>query len=503
MLLMTLNEEDTTGISRRSLLMFRAVGVGLLTHTLDPQRPVHFVGIGGAGMSALAEILMARGFHVTGSDIFNSKSVNALRCAGAKITLQQGSRVVEALRKGAHLPPLVVISSAIKEDNPELVAIRAAGDMKVIHRSDLLADLLASHPRSVVVAGAHGKTTTSTILSTILMEVSLDPTVVIGGVVPWFGSNGRHGCSDVAVAEGDESDGTLVKFRPQIGVITNLELDHTDHYTNINHLLHTMAEFGSNCQTLLTNGDCPLLSQHLPGTRQWSLDGTSSAHYRFSEIKCFGQASEAVVHAGSECLGPVVLPLTGLHNLANLAAALAAALELGIPFPALQKACEAVRAPGRRFEFRGVVDGRLLVDDYAHHPTEVAATLAMAQLMVGDDQSALPLTPQRVVIAFQPHRYSRTKDFLQKFALTLAAVDEVLLLPIYSAGERSIAGVTHVALARAIAEAGGTVHCFNSLEHLVQEFHSHTRSGDLVLAMGAGSINQLPGLVRSAIPMAA
>lgn len=454
-------------------------------------------------MSALAEILMARGFPVSGSDICNSKSVKALRRTGAKITLQQGPKAIEAMRKNAPLPPLVVISSAIKEDNPELVAIRRAGDMNVIHRSDLLADILASHPRSVAVAGAHGKTTTSTILSTILMEVGLDPTVVIGGVVPWFGGNGRHGRGGVVVAEADESDGSLVKFRPQIGIITNVELDHTDHYTNINHLLDTMAEFGRNCQTLLTNGDCPLLSQHLPGTRQWSLEGTSSAHYRFSNTRCLGLASEAVVHAGSTCLGPVALPLPGRHNLANLAAALAAALELGVPFPALQKACEAIRAPGRRFEFHSVVDGRLLVDDYAHHPSEVAATLAMARLMVGDDESALPLTPQRVVAAFQPHRYSRTQHFLQKFALTLTAADQVLLLPVYSAGENPIAGINHGALARAVAEAGGTARCFDSLEHLAQEFHCHTRPGDLILAMGAGSINRLPGLVRPAVPIAA
>ena len=446
---------------------------------------------------------MARGFRVSGSDICHFKSVNALRRAGAKITLQQDSRVVKALRKDARLPPLVVVSSAIKEDNPELVAIRAAGEMKVIHRSDLLADILANHPRSVAVAGAHGKTTTSTILSTILMESGLDPTVVAGGVVPWFGRNGRHGSSDVVVAEADESDGTLVKLRPQIGVITNLDLDHTDHYTDVSHLLRTMAEFGSCCQTLLTNGDCPLLSQHLPGTRQWSLDGASPAHYRLSDIRCSGQASEAVVHAGSECLGSVVLPLAGLHNLANFAAALAAALELGIPFPALQKSCKAIRTPGRRFEFRGVVDDRLLVDDYAHHPTEVAATLAMARPMVGNGQSGLPLPPQRVVTAFQPHRYSRTRDFLQEFALALTAADVVLLLPVYSAGERSITGVTHVTLARAIAQAGGTTHCFNSLEHLAQKFYHYTRPGDLILAMGAGSINRLPDLVRSAIPLAA
>jgi len=383
-------------------------------------------------MSALAEIFMARGFRASGSDIRNSNSINTLRRAGARITLQQEARAVQSLRKDAPLPPLVVISSAIQEDNPELVAIRGAGDMDVIHRSDLLADLLASHPRPVVVAGSHGKTTTCTILSTILMAAGLDPTVVIGGVVPWLGSNGRHGGGGVAVAEADES-----------------------------------------------------------------------AYYRFSGIRCLGHATEAVVHAGAECLGPVVFPLTGLHNLANLAAALAAALELGIPFSALQKPCQAIRAPDRRFQFHSVVDERLLVDDYAHHPSEVAATLVMARAMVGNDKSALPLTPQRLVVAFQPHRYSRTRDFLQEFALALTAADEVLLLPVYSAGEKSIAGISHIALSEAIAAIGGTAHCFDSLEHLAQGFHSATRPGDLVLAMGAGSINRLPGLVRSAVPMAA
>ena len=281
-------------------------------------------------MSALAEILMARGFRVSGSDIRHSRTVKALGQAGARITLQQGPEAVNALRRD---DPLVVISSAIKQDNPELVAIRAAGGMEVIHRSDLLAHLLASHPGSVAVAGAHGKTTTSTILSTILMETGLDPTVVVGGVVPWFGSNGRHGCGDVVVAEADESDGTIVKFRPRIGIITNLELDHTDHYTDINHLLDTMARFGSNCQTLLTNGDCPLLRQRLPGTRQWSLDETSSAHYRFSDTRCSGQTSGAVVHAGSGCLGPGGLSLTGPPQLGQSGGGAGGSTGVGDPLP--------------------------------------------------------------------------------------------------------------------------------------------------------------------------
>jgi len=454
------------------------------------------------GMSALAEVLAARGFRVSGSDICNSNRVKALRNGGARIRLQQNAQAVSALREASRNPPLVVTSSAIKDTNPELAALRSAG-MEVIHRVDLLASLLESHRRSVAVAGAHGKTTTSTILSTILMDVGLDPTAVIGGIVPWFGSNGRQGCGDVVVAEADESDGTLVKLSPQIGIITNLELDHTDHYSDLDHLVATMAQFGANCKTLLTNGDCPLLRHHLPGTRQWSLDGESPAHYRLSEIRCSSQGSWAVVHAGSQSLGPISFPLPGRHNLANLAAAMAAALELGVPFSAVQKACRTLRAPERRFEFHSIVDERLLVSDYAHHPSEVTATLSMAQLMVGNYQSKFPLVPRRVVVAFQPHRYSRTQAFFKEFSTVLATADSVLLLPIYGAGEKPIAGVNHHALAMAIEKAGGLVHSFESIEHLAEELHSNTQPGDLVLAMGAGSINRLPDLVRSPVPLAA
>ena len=478
--------------------------VRALVQDLDPARSIHFVGVGGVGMSALAEILAARGFTVSGSDSCITERINALRRCGVRIFRQQDARNIPILARCCDHSPLVVVSTAVKESNPELAAVRAAG-LEVIHRSDLLAALLSPRLRSIAVAGSHGKTTTSTILSTLLMGVGLDPTVVVGGTVPWFGSNGRHGNDDLVVAEVDESDGTLVKFQPLLGIITNVELDHTDHYRSLGDLLHTMARFGGNCQTLLTNGDCPQLSKHLPGTRQWSLQDTSTAHYRFLPVRATANGTVADVHADGQRLGQVKLPLAGRHNLANLAAAFSAALELGISFRALRKACRAIRAPGRRFELRTVANGRILVDDYAHHPSEVAATLAMARSMVdvADGDCPLPFSPRRVVTVFQPHRYSRTGEFLEAFALALAQSDRVLLIPIYSAGERALPGISHEALAAAIARTGATVKCFDSLKHVAADFLIHTQPGDLVIAMGAGNVNQLPGLLTSSVALAA
>ena len=469
-----------------------------LAQDLDPARSIHFVGVGGVGMSALAEILAARGFTVSGSDSRITERISALRHCGVRVFLQQGPQTIATLLAGCDHSPLVVVSTAVKESNPELAAVRAAG-LEVVHRSDILAALLSPRQRSVAVAGSHGKTTTSTILSTLLLGAGLDPTVVVGGTVPWFGSNGHHGNDDLVVAEVDESDGTLVKFRPRLGIVTNVELDHTDHYRSLDDLLRTMSRFGGNCQTLITNADCPRLSATLPGTCQWSLRDNSTARYCFLPVSTSARDTVAAVYAGGKRLGQVKLPLAGRHNLANLAAAFSAALELGIPFRSLRKACRAIRAPGRRFELRAVVDERILVDDYAHHPTEVAATLAMARSMLGvaDDSCPLPFSPHRVVTVFQPHRYSRTAQFLDAFAIALARSDVVLLTPIYGAGEQAIPGITHEALAAAVAKTGTRVKCFDSLKHVAADFLFHTRPGDLVIAMGAGSVNQLPGMLSS------
>ena len=443
-------------------------------------------------MSALAGILADRGFAVSGSDPRQSALSQALQQRGARIFVEQSSATVSALGGGSH-PPLVVVSSAIPEQNPELQAAREAG-FEICHRSDLLAWMIGAQ-RSIAVAGSHGKTTTSSLIATLLTEVGMDPTAIIGGVVPAFGSNARTGASELLVAEADESDGSLVRFQPALGLITNLELDHTDHYPNLEALVHTMQCFAANCTELLANRDCPLLRENFQPQHWWSLED-SSAQFCALPQSLDGDGSRAdYLEAGTK-LGDLVLPLAGRHNLSNALAAIAACRLVGAPFEALQQALQRLQPPGRRFDLRGEFAGRLVVDDYAHHPSEVEATLAMAQLMVSSGRSTLPWVPQRVVAVFQPHRYSRTAEFMERFAQALQPASTVLLAPLYSAGEQPIPGVCSVTLAERVVAAGGEAEACPSLESLAIAVQQRSQPGDLVLVMGAGDVNRLWDLLQ-------
>ena len=458
---------------------------------LDRLQPLHFIGVGGIGMSALAGILAERGFTVTGSDPRESAVVEQLRRAGVRIFREQNAATVAAIRSGISQPPLVVVSSAVPASNPELAEARRCG-LRVLHRSDVLAALINDQP-SIAVAGSHGKTTTSTLVATLLAATSHDPTAVIGGIVPAFGSNGRHGRGRLLVAEADESDGSLVKFRPGLGVITNVELDHTDHYANLEALVATLQRFARGSERLLANRDCPVLRQHFQASHWWSIENPDGVDFALIPQEERGDGTLAHFYEQGQLAGPVALPLPGRHNLSNAAAALAACRLEGVSFVELQQAVAQLKSPGRRFDFRGEWHGRLVVDDYAHHPSEVAATLAMAQLMVRTGHSPLPAPPQRLLAVFQPHRYSRTSEFLEGFAEALSGADAVLLAPLYGAGEAPIPGIDSQALAGAIRRRAPqlSVLACDSLEALAEQLAQVSRPGDLVLAMGAGDVNGL------------
>ena len=425
------------------------------TLSLPPQRPVHFIGVGGIGMSALAGILADRGFDVSGSDPREGPISQALRGRGVRIFREQTAATVDAIRSGVSLAPLVVVSTAVPESNPELQAARRAG-LEVRHRSELLAWLIKGQ-RSIAVAGSHGKTTTSTLIATLLAAVDLDPTAVIGGVVPAFGSNARSGRGELLVAEADESDGSLVKFHPSLGLITNLELDHTDHYPDLESLVATMRRFAGNCRSLLANRDCPVVRETMRTQHWWSIepeggDGGDGPNTQFRAVPVTmdGAGTTADYIEEGVPMGAFHLPMAGRHNLSNALGAIAACRLMGVPFSDLREALADLEPPGRRFDCRGEWEGRLVVDDYAHHPSEVEATLAMARLMVESGRSSLPWVPQRVVAVFQPHRYSRTADFMDRFAQALTGADSILLAPLYSAGEAPIAGVSSGAGATAL-----------------------------------------------------
>ncbi|MCP9857902.1 MULTISPECIES: UDP-N-acetylmuramate--L-alanine ligase [unclassified Cyanobium] len=465
---------------------------------LDRRQPLHFIGAGGIGMSALAGILAERGFLVSGSDPRPSPVLERLRTAGVRVFQEQTAATIAAVmagleetQGGAESALLVVISSAVPAANEELAEARRRG-LAIVHRSDVLAALINDQP-SIAVAGSHGKTTTSTLIATLLEAVGEDPTAVIGGIVPAFGSNGRHGQGLLLVAEADESDGSLVKFTPRLGLLTNVELDHTDHYLDLASLVATLQRFASGCTTLLANRDCPVLHEHFEATSWWSTRSGEAVEFAAIPLEERGDGTLATWYEHGVSLGTLEVPLPGRHNLSNTVAAMAACRLEGVPFADLRQAVASLRPPGRRFDCRGLWQDRAIVDDYAHHPSEVAATLAMARLMVESGRSPLPLVPRRLVAVFQPHRYTRTAQFLDDFAAALTHADAVLLAPLYAAGEAPMAGISSPALAEALRALAPDlpVAVAASMEALAELVSSSTGPGDLVLAMGAGDINSL------------
>ena len=457
---------------------------------LDRLQPVHFIGVGGIGMSALAGILAARGFSVSGSDPRRAPVVEALKLKGVRVFHEQTAATIQAVQSSG-ASPLVVISSAVPETNGELIEARRLG-LAVVHRSDVLAALINAQP-SIAVAGSHGKTTTSTLIATLLEATDQDPTAVIGGIVPAFASNGRHGEGPLLVAEADESDGSLVKFRAQLGVLTNIELDHTDHYPDLDALIDTLQRFAGGSGRLLANHDCPVLRAHFKADSWWSTEAAEGVNFAAIAQEERGDGTLANYYEDGILLGSLSLPLPGRHNLSNALAAIAACRLEGVPFADLQQAISQLRPPGRRFDCRGIWQERIVVDDYAHHPSEVAATLSMARLMVSSGLSPLPRPPQRLVAVFQPHRYTRTAQFLQGFAAALTQADLVLIAPLYSAGEAPMAGVSSAALAQAVRLLAPHLEVLEAqtLDHLAHQIAASSRPGDLVLAMGAGDVNGL------------
>ena len=442
-------------------------------------------------MSALARILADRQHPVSGSDPRENSSIQQLRDCGVRVFSAQTADTIDALLNSSSRRPIVVISTAIPESNPELARARDI-DLEIWHRSDLLAALIAQQP-SIAVAGSHGKTTTSTLITTLLHAAGEDPTAVIGGLVPCLGSNGHSGLGRLLVAEADESDGSLVKFQASLGVITNLELDHTDHYKDLNDLIATVQRFGRGCKRVLANHDDPTLREHFRADAWWSVSSPEGVNYASVPLALEGDRTVARFYENGSPIGEFTLPMPGLHNLSNATAALAACRMEGLAFDQLRSSLTSLRSPGRRFDLRGTWKERHIVDDYAHHPSEVKATLEMARLMLSGGRSPLPTPPQRLLAVFQPHRFSRTQQFLQDFAQALQHCDVLLLAPIYSAGEQPIPGLCSEKLADCIRQLKPdlSIKVADDLDQLVDLIQTHSKPQDLVLAMGAGDINSL------------
>ncbi len=470
-------------------------------------RPFHFIGIGGIGMSALAYVLAKRQLPVSGSDLRSNHITRKLESIGAYIFGRQEASNLELFRpqvspNGVLLNsqeplstatksalPQVICSTAINTNNLEYKAALELG-CPILHRSDVLAALIADY-YSIGVAGTHGKTTTSSMIGYMLLEAGLDPTIIVGGEVNAWEGNARLGQSQYLVAEADESDGSLVKHAPEIGIITNIELDHPDHYDTLEEVVDTFQKFAAGCKTLVGSIDCATVREllrnasgdRLKSTISYSLHSDTEADYTVTNIDYRSDGTTALVWEKGKALGVLKLRLLSQHNLSNALAAVAVGRALGLEFGAIAKGIATFEGARRRFEFRGEVNGITFIDDYAHHPSEISATLAAARLQARPGQ--------RVVAIFQPHRYSRTLTFLEEFAQSFAHADLVVLSDIYSAGEPDLGQISGEQLAVEIAKQHPQVVYQHTLP-LMSEFLLQTlRPGDLALFLGAGNLNQV------------
>ena len=461
----------------------RSVEPVLTMHDLV-NRQVHFIGMGGAGMSGIARIMLSHGVHVSGSDVKDSGTLAGLVTLGATSFIGHAAENIV----GADL---IVASSAISEKNPEIAAARANG-IRILGRAEALA-ILMSDTRAVAVAGTHGKTTTTSMLTVALQRAGLDPSFAIGGMINSAGTNAHAGTGDIFVAEADESDGSFLVYRPLGAIITNIELDHVDHFPDLASVVSLFNEFVQSIRPdgfLVICTDSPVaaqLAQSITRPDLRVITYGASGEYSLSHISLSPQASSARVSANGRVIGELQLSIPGQHNLSNATAALAAGIALGGSASELLEGLFSFSGARRRFEVKGRVHGITVIDDYGHHPTEIRVTLETARRTAGSG---------KVWVVFQPHRYSRTQAFAREFAQALELADCAYVLEIYAASESPIPGVTSEIITRNMNIEHGVYE--PSMIVVAERLVERAEPGDVIITLGAGDVNSLaPVLVDS------
>ncbi len=442
-------------------------------------------------MSALAMILSKSGYSISGSDEKQSNILKHLNANEIKIFQRQEEKNIDNIYEIHNENIIVILSSAISKQNSELQKAIHYG-LKIKHRSDILASLI-NNQNSLVVSGSHGKTTTSTYIATLLSLANKNPSAIIGGIVPHFNSNYNFGDGKFLVAEADESDGTLIKFNPYIGIITNIELEHIDHYRNLKNLLVTMKKFSQNCRYLIANYDCTNIRKNINPYAWYSTKIINNIDFSLIPLESNGCETLANYYEKGELVDQIKMPIPGLHNLSNAIGSIASCRIAGITFKELKEGIAKLKSPKRRFDFKGLWNDRIIVDDYAHHPSEIEAAISMAFLTIKTKKHSFPISPKRLVSIFQPHRFSRTDKFKKQFAKTLINSDLVFIIPIYAAGEKEIKGVSHHSIESEIKKLKPNLELYapNSNQELVALIQEKTKPKDLILNMGAGDINTI------------
>ncbi|MCA1765170.1 MAG: UDP-N-acetylmuramate--L-alanine ligase [Desulfobulbaceae bacterium] len=438
---------------------------------------IHFVGIGGVGMSGIAEVLLNLGYGVSGSDLRESATTRRLEAKGGKISLGHRAEAVE----GAGV---VVTSTAVKADNPEVLAAHEH-HIPVIPRAEMLAELMRLKKFGIAIAGSHGKTSTTSMVGCLLGHAGLDPTVIIGGMVNAFGTNAKLGEGEFMVAEADESDGSFLRLSPVVEVVTNIDLEHLDYYRDLNEIKETFLQFISKIPfygaaiICIDDPNIAEIFQYID-KRVITYGMTAQAEIHAREVETDGLRSSFDVYREGELLGRLTITQPGLHYVYNALATVCVGLELDIPFPGIGEALAAFTGVQRRVEIKGEKQGVTVVDDYGHHPTEVKATLSALR-------DAWPT--RRLIVLFQPHRYSRTKGLFKEFCTAFHEADILVMTDIYAAGEEPIEGVTGEALLQATKQHGQRQTYFVAeVDNLAAEVVAMLKPGDVVLTLGAGDI---------------
>lgn len=445
----------------------------------DRAGKLHFIGVGGVGVSALAKLALQTGLPVSGSDLRSTDVTQTLETLGAQLFIGHCESNV-----GPDVET-VIYSSAVDYDNPELAEARSRG-LEIISRGQCLARFMSGY-LGIAVAGSHGKSSTTAMIATILQMAGLDPTVAGGGTLVSEGTNAWLGKGRIFVAEADESDGSFLFMRPWVSVVTNVENDHLDHYGSLEKLHAAFEQFIEQTDSqglVVVNGDDAFLSAVPSGsTKRLTFGFGNDVDYRVELLKWEGISAKAQVFEGGTPLGIFTLRVPGVHNLNNALAAITVARWLGLPFEDISKGLKAYAGIGRRFQLVGEVSDRVIVDDYAHHPTEVKATLAAARQL-----------GRRVLVVFQPHRYTRTASLHIDFGTAFAEADLVVITDIYSAGEKPIPGVTGALIAENIQHNGHPLVYYKPDRKTLATFvRQLSRPGDVILTVGAGDIWQLGG----------
>ncbi len=441
-------------------------------------RKIHFVGIGGIGMSGIAEVLLNLGYQVSGSDLRESEITRRLGELGGKISY--GHR-----RENVKEADVVVTSTAVKADNPEVLEAQRHL-VPVIPRAEMLAELMRMK-YGIAVAGTHGKTTTTSMVATVLSHGGIDPTAVIGGRLDSLGSNAKLGQGKFLVAEADESDGSFLHLSPTIAVVTNIDADHLDFYRDLDQIKETFVDFINKVPfygLAVLCLDDPNIQALIPRVKKRFVTYglASQADFNATDIEHREERTSFTVHRRGEPLGNLSIRMPGRHNVLNALAAVAVAMELGIPFPAIAEGFRDFGGVNRRFQVRHDAEGIMVVDDYGHHPAEIRATLAAAR--AGWDR--------RVVAVFQPHRYSRTQALFEEFVTAFYQADHLVVMDIYPAGEEPIPGVDAKVLAEGIAGHGHKdTHYLPDRDAALAHLLGEVREGDIVITLGAGNIWQV------------